>query len=289
MGWPSTLTYEQVVATTIARSVNILAHYGDVDAAAAAFAENPALADDPDALIGAAENGHDAFVRLMLQYQPDLARRIAVVARTRELTEFLFQQGMDPNRSNWLRITPLHRFAEQGDVEKAAIFMDHGADLHARDEELSSTPLAWAARSGKRTMVEFLLRRGAKPNLPDDPSWATPLSWATRRGHMEIVQILTEFEKHGTLPPPPTVQLYEMLAEDLVKAYQSGDEDATKRLGNHFGIQRLARRDQVRSEVRRRLGLTDDRNELALAEARQLIVRLHGFESWSQMLERNFD
>jgi hypothetical protein len=287
MGWASSLTYQQVVALGVARSVNILAHYGDIDTAAEVFASNPALADDAEALAEAAINGHDAFVRLMLRYQPNLAQRIAVVAKTRELTDFLFQQGMDPNRPNWLRITPLHRFAEQGDVEKAAIFIDHGADLHARDEEFSSTPLAYAARAGKGPMVEFLLRRGAKPSLPDDPPWATPLAWATRREHVEIVRTLTEFEKRGTLPPPPTVQLYEMLAEDLVKAYRSGDEDATRRLGKHFGIQRLARQDQVRSEVQRRLGLTGDRNELALAEARALIARLHGFESWSQMLHQN--
>ena len=72
-------------------------------------------------------------------------------------------------------------------MESAAIFIDHGADLHARDEEICSTPLGWAAKFGQTPMVEFLLRRGAKPNLPDDPPWATPLAWATRRGHHEIV------------------------------------------------------------------------------------------------------
>ena len=65
-------------------------------------------------------------------------------------------------------------------------FIDHGADLHARDEELHSTPLEYAARQGKQRMV--LLRRGAKPHLPDDPPWATPLAWATRRGHDAIAQ-----------------------------------------------------------------------------------------------------
>src|SRR5213594_3222753 len=68
-----------------------------------------------------------------------LANRNSVNSRV--LTEFLFASGMDPNLPNWLRITPLHRFAEHGDIEKAAIFIDHGADLHARDEEICSTPL----------------------------------------------------------------------------------------------------------------------------------------------------
>ncbi len=173
-----------------ARPVHLLAHYNDLRTAAAVFAANPALADCPAALGSAAS---EQFVRLMLRYQPDLPKRVTV-AKTREVTELLFQHGMDPNRPNWLRITPLHHLAENGDLENAAVFLDHGADLHARDEELCSTPLAYAAKSGKTRMVEFLLKRGAKPNLPDDPPWATPLAWATRRGHGEIVGLL---KQHG--------------------------------------------------------------------------------------------
>jgi ankyrin repeat protein len=139
----------------------------------------------------------------MLRYKPDLAMRVAVGVRiqgpdaaikTRELAELLFQHGMSPNRPDWLHITPLHRFAQRGDLENATIFLDHGADLHARDEDLCSTPLGWAAKSGRLAMVELFLNRGARPNLPDDPPWATPLAWATRRGQSEIVDLL---KRHG--------------------------------------------------------------------------------------------
>lgn len=173
-----------------ARPVPILAYYGDVRTAAAVFAANPALADDPEALENAAMEGQEAFIRLMLRYQPDLATHTAVGAKTRELTEFLFERGMHPNQPNWLGITQLHRFARNGDLENAALFIDHGADLEARDEDLGSTPLGWAARFGKVPMVELLLAHGAKASLPDDPPWATPLAWATRRGHAEVVELL---------------------------------------------------------------------------------------------------
>ncbi|HKV42084.1 MAG TPA: ankyrin repeat domain-containing protein [Blastocatellia bacterium] len=184
-----------------ARNVHLLAYYGDVQTAAAVFAANPMLADDPEALENAAGQGHEPFVRLMLRYQPDLAKRVAVgvegrgprdPVKTREMAELLFQHGMNPSLPNWLRITPLHRFAQRGDLENAAIFIDHGADLDARDEEYRSTPLGYAARLGKTAMVELLLSRGAKPNLPDDLPWATPLAWATRRGHHEIVALLSQ-------------------------------------------------------------------------------------------------
>ena len=169
--------------------------------AAAVFAANPEVADDPEALENAAGEGHESFVRLMLPYRPDLAQRIAVGVRaqgpdasikTRALAELLFQHGMDASRPNWLHITPLHRFAKQGDVENAAIFLDHGAKIDARDLDLSSTPLGWAAKFGKVEMVKLLLERGASPNLPDDPPWPTPLAWATRRGHSESVDLLRQ-------------------------------------------------------------------------------------------------
>ncbi len=186
-----------------AREAHLLAYYGDVQTAAAVFAANPALADDPEALENAAGEGQESFVRLMLRYKPDLARRVAVGVRLqgpdasikrRELAELLFQHGMNPSRPDWLHITPLHRFAQGGDLENATIFLDHGADLHARDEDICSTPLGWAAKFGRLAMVELLLKRGARINLPDDPRWATPLAWATRRGHGEIVELL---KSHG--------------------------------------------------------------------------------------------
>jgi len=173
-----------------ARSVDILSYYGDVETAAAIFAVNPALADDSHALSQAAANGHEAFVLLMLHHQPELAKRVSGDAKTRELSEFLFERGANPNNADWLGITPLHQFARSGNIEKAALFLAHGADLRARDEDICSTPLGWAAKSGKLQMVEFLLERGARPKLPDDPPWATPLAWATRRGHHEIVELL---------------------------------------------------------------------------------------------------
>jgi ankyrin repeat protein len=184
-----------------ARPVHLLAHDNDLSTAAAVFAANPALADDPDALANAASGGHESFVRLMLRYRPDLPRRVifpgwAVGAKTRELNELLFQHGMNPSAADWLGITPLHEFARQGNTEKAAIFLDHGADLHARDEDICSTPLGWSAKFGQKEMVEFLLQRGAVPNLGDDFPWATPQAWALRRGHHEIADVL---RKHGAV------------------------------------------------------------------------------------------
>jgi ankyrin repeat protein len=135
----------------------------------------------------------------MLRYQPDLPRRVtfpgwSVCAKTPAINRLLFERGMNPSAPDWLGITPLHQLARQGDTERAGLFLDHGADLHARDDHLCSTPLGWAAKFGQKGMVELLLNRGARPNLADDPPWATPLSWASRRGHPEIAELL---RRHG--------------------------------------------------------------------------------------------
>ena len=91
---------------------------------------------------------------------------------------------------NWLRISPLHRAARDGDVNKAKKLLDEGADLTARDDHIRSTPLAWAAKFGQVKMVEFLLKQGAAKSLPDDPPWATPRAWALKRGHERIAALL---------------------------------------------------------------------------------------------------
>jgi hypothetical protein len=265
--------------------VHLLAHYGDIRTAAAVFAANPALADDTSALGSAA--GNEEFLRLMLRYQPDLPKRRTVAGGTRELTELLFRHGMNPSKPDWLGITPLHEFARKGEVENAAIFLDHGADIHARDEDICSTPLGWAAKFGKALMVEFLLRRGARPKLPDDPPWATPLAWATRRGHDRIVALLNQYEEAGRLTAAFSLERCESLARDLVEAYKTGDSGAIQRFKDHFQLNRTPNRDQLREQVRGRLGLSSDtqseNDDLALADAQLLVARSHGFENWSQL------
>jgi len=123
-----------------------------------------------------------------------------------DMLRTLLAHGMSPDLMNWQRQTLLHHVCRQPEmkrwissgaadaIEKAAILLDAGADLAARDEEYRSTPLAWAARSGAIEMVTFLLSRGAPPAHPDDEPWATPLAWAERRGHGKIAALL---RRHG--------------------------------------------------------------------------------------------
>lgn len=101
------------------------------------------------------------------------------------IAAFLLEKGMNPNHMTWHHVTLLHDMAQEGDVRKARLLLDHGADIDPIDEEYCSTPLGLAARWGQRRMVAFLLERGAGPSKSGGP-WATPLAWAEKNGHAGI-------------------------------------------------------------------------------------------------------
>jgi ankyrin repeat protein len=108
-----------------------------------------------------------------------------------DMLKTLLAHGMSPDVMNWQHQTLLHQICRGadktgGNVRRAAMLLDAGATIAARDDQYRSTPLGWAARTNALDMVRFLLARGAAPNLPDDEPWATPLAWAERRGHRDV-------------------------------------------------------------------------------------------------------
>jgi ankyrin repeat protein len=102
---------------------------------------------------------------------------------------FLLEHGMDPNHMNWHRFTLLHHMAAEGEIAKARLLLDHGADIDAIDEEYRSTPLGVAARRGQEALVDLLLEHGADPTVAG-AAWATPLAWAEKKAHNRIVERL---------------------------------------------------------------------------------------------------
>jgi ankyrin repeat protein len=102
-----------------------------------------------------------------------------------DIAVFLMDNGMNPNHMSWQHVTLLHDMAQRGNLPKARLLLDHGADIDAVDEEYRSTPLGLAARWGHSKMVAFLLERAADPNKAAAP-WATPLAWARQKGFASI-------------------------------------------------------------------------------------------------------
>ena len=102
-----------------------------------------------------------------------------------DIAAFLMDSGMSPRHMSWHGVTLLHDMAQAGDIAKARLLIDRGADIDAVDDEYRSTPLGMAARWGQRAMVALLLGRGADPNR-SGATWSTPLAWARKKGHADI-------------------------------------------------------------------------------------------------------
>ena len=116
-----------------------------------------------------------------------------------DIAEYLLDAGMSPRHMTWHGVTLLHDMAQSGDVRKARLLLDRGADMDAVDDEYRSTPIGMAARWGRRDMVRLLLDRGADANKAG-AAWSTPLAWARRKGHTALAQDLVSSGARGTSP-----------------------------------------------------------------------------------------
>jgi hypothetical protein len=166
-----------------------------VDEVETLLKQRPELARDPFAfwsegvLMMPAKLGHRKMIEFLMEYGarvPDVSKWGAwYYLYHSDIAAFLLEHGMSPNHMNCHRTTVLHDMAYKGDTRKAALLLEHGAEIDAVDEEFRSTPLGLAARWGHRKMVALLLDRGADPNLSGAP-WATPHAWARKKGHAQI-------------------------------------------------------------------------------------------------------
>lgn len=133
-----------------------------------------------------------------------------------KLVAKLLNDGLDPDSRDWVGRSLLHGCAERFDTRNAALLLDAGADIDARDVEFRETPLAAAIRcelpceaeerpklEHKRLrMIRFLLKRGAATSLPDDEPWATPLQQARQNKLAEIEALLLRHEVKSSRGTP---------------------------------------------------------------------------------------
>ena len=89
----------------------------------------------------------------------------------------LIGHGHDVNRTDWGGRTLLQAEAANGNLDRAKMLIEFGADLHAIDVQGHTNALGYAARQGQVEMVKFFLEQGADKN-PDVPEWAEPLTYA---------------------------------------------------------------------------------------------------------------
>lgn len=106
--------------------------------------ERPELALDELAFWGEgipampAKGGDRQMLELLMRFGasvPDLSKWGArYYFKHYETARFLLERGMNPNHMNWRGFTLLHDMAFTGDIQKAGLLLDHGANLHSVDD-----------------------------------------------------------------------------------------------------------------------------------------------------------
>ncbi|KAJ4194440.1 hypothetical protein NW759_016520 [Fusarium solani] len=122
-------------------------------------------------LLRAAEAGHEAVVRLLLE------KGAAIESKD------------DEGRS------PLSLAAERGHDSIIRLLLEKGAPMGSKDNR-GRSPVLWAAEGGHEAVVRLLLEKGAAIESKDDQG-RSPLSWAAEAGYDAVVRLL--LEKGATL------------------------------------------------------------------------------------------
>ncbi|HEX5888802.1 MAG TPA: ankyrin repeat domain-containing protein [Pyrinomonadaceae bacterium] len=169
------------------------------DEVEAMLQDRPELALDETAFWGEgilampAKDGDHRMLEILMDHGarcPDVSKWGARYYFKNYLTaRFLLERGMNPNHMNWRGFTLLHDMGHTGDLAKARLLIEHGADVNRVDDEYRSTALGYAARWGHVELVKLLLDCGADADRSGAP-WATPLAWARKKNQAEVEQVL---------------------------------------------------------------------------------------------------
>lgn len=141
-------------------------------------------------------------VRALVETDPRLAGAVAgdgfpvlglaCYLRQADVARLLLDRGADPNQAaaNAAKVAPLHAAVAADAPAIAAMLLDAGADIDAR-QQMDYTPLMGAAANARLALLDLLLARGADPSLRTaDGKSAADL--ARDHGHEEVAARLED-------------------------------------------------------------------------------------------------
>ena len=152
-------------------------------------------------LSGAAEKGHEAVVKLLLEKGANLESKHnngrtplswAAVNGHEAVVKLLLEKGADLESKDNNGWTPLSWAAVNGHEAVVKLLLEKGADLESKDDNNGQTPLLMAAANGHEAVVKLLLEKGADLESKDNSYGRTPLSGAAANGHEAVVKLLLE-------------------------------------------------------------------------------------------------
>jgi uncharacterized protein len=156
----------------------------------------------------------------------------------------------------------------------------------ARTMSNGHTPLMWLPPANEDVaiqVVELYLANGADPSLEDDDG-RTAADRAEAMGMFRVVAMLRAAATPGRLR---RLEEYQSAADALLDAYRTGAPAAMERLYKHTWHRRTweAMRTYVQLDLGKRPAVAGGDVEITLDDARFLVARDHGFESWAALVE----
>ncbi|KAF3916571.1 Ankyrin-3 [Dactylellina cionopaga] len=163
------------------------------------------VTDGKTPLILAAQNGHEATVKLLIDKGADLEAEDNYYYKTalcwaaesghKRVVELLMDKGANPNvKIGYYHFTPFSRAVKNGHEAVVKLLIMRGIDPDVKDG-YGRTPLSRAAEDGNERLVDLLMDSGADLESKDRDD-RTPLSWAASHGH-ETVRTGAEHHYRG--------------------------------------------------------------------------------------------
>lgn len=109
-----------------------------------------------------------------------------------EVYRLIVEDNANPNARNHNRSTPLHVACKQGMFGLVQMLMEHGADVHLRENVSIGgfTPLLHAVAQNHIAIVELLLQEGADPNVQDTAGYTCLHICARTPGRLQMAKLL---------------------------------------------------------------------------------------------------
>jgi Ankyrin repeats (3 copies) len=180
---------------------NLVLKKGWINRVKRLFYVNQRDGDGMTALSWAAERGHEAVVRLLLEKGADVEAK-ADYGRTtlswaaerghEAVVRLLLEKGADVEAKTQYGETALRKAVERGHEAVVRLLLEKGADVEGKTEGpvLQGTALHLASEGGHEAVVRLLLKKGADVEAKTQYG-ETALHLAAVRGHKAVVWLLT--------------------------------------------------------------------------------------------------